>query len=140
MLDGYTLRPICYIANVSATGTQVIDPTGAICYYNLVNYGNTTNPNFHITVWNDTSVLGETATGPATGTTYWQWRPEGGGFGGGPALNNSMWFNGRTGFSANYSIPSVYATFNSIVNQTGTIRDVRVYQDVIIGTAGQNNE
>ena len=54
--------------------------------------------------------------------------------------NNSFWFNGATGFSANYSIPSVQATLNSIVNQTGTIRDVRVGQYVIIATAGQYNE
>ena len=71
MLDGYTLHPLCYIANVTqttvtpvgttvttgATGTSVIGPMGEICYYNLVNYGNITNPNFRILVWNDTNVI-----------------------------------------------------------------------------------
>ena len=90
MLDGYTLHPdMLHRQRDSttirrrptvhrATGTQVIGPMGEICYYNLVNYGNTTNPNFHISVWNDTNVLGETGTAPGTGTAYWQWRPEGG--------------------------------------------------------------
>jgi len=140
MLDGYTLRPICKIANVSSTGTQVIGPSGEILYYNLVNYGTTDNPNYRVVVWNDTNVIGETATPPGTGTSYWQWRPEGGGFGGGPALNNAMVFDGNTGFSANYSIPNVNNPPNAIANQTGSILDVRVGQYVIIGTSGQNNE
>ena len=140
MLDGYTLHPVCYIGNVSATGTQVVGPMGEICYYALHNYGTTANPNYHITVWNDTNVIGETATPPGTGTTYWQWRPEGGGFGGGPALNNSMWFDGNTGFSANYSIPNINNTPNAILNQTASILTVRVGQYVILGTTGQNNE
>jgi hypothetical protein len=148
MLDGYALplRRICLIANSSATGTNVVGNNGDLLWYNLVNYGTATNPNYRLTCWNNTNVLGETATGPNTGTTYWQWRPEGGGFGGGPALSNAYVWNGATGFSVNASIATPYNARNAILNQTGTIRTVRVGDTngvggfVIVGTQGQNNE
>ena len=148
MLDGYALplRHICYIANASASGTNVVGNNGELLWYNIVNKGTATNPNYYLTCWNNTNVLGETATPPNTGTTYWQWRPEGGGFGGGPALNNGMVFDGSTGFSINASIPTPYGPSNSIVNQTGTILTVRVGDTdgkggfVILGTLGQNND
>jgi hypothetical protein len=156
MLDGYTLplRHIVTICNASTTGTQVVGGNGEILYYNLANYGTTASPSYYLTVWNNTNVIGETATAPGTGTTYWQWRPEGGGFGGGPALNDNMFLDGSTGFSLNASIPLPYGPRNSITNQTGTIRCVRIGTDtaphtgfsdyaggyVIIGTNGQNNE
>ena len=117
-----------------------------LLWYNLVNYGTATNPNYYLTCWNNTNVLGETATGPNTGTTYWQWRPEGGGFGGGPALSNAYVWNGATGFSVNASIATPFNARNAILNQTGTIRTVRVGDTngvggfVIVGTQGQNNE
>jgi outer membrane protein assembly factor BamB len=148
MLDGYSLplRHICYIANTSATGTNVVGNNGELLWYNLVNKGTATNPNYYLTCWNNTNVLGETATGPNTGTTYWQWRPEGGGFGGGPALSNAYVWDGSTGFSVNASITTPYNTRNAILNQTGSIRSVRVGDTngvggfVIVGTQGQNNE
>ncbi len=156
MLDGYTLplKHICYIANASTTGTNVVGNNGELLWYNLVNKGTTANPNYYLTCWNNTNVIGETATAPNTGTTYWQWRPEGGGFGGGPAYTNSLVDDGNTGFSINASIPIPYGPRNSILNQTATILDVRVGTDnnpdtgfsdnvggyVILGTTGQNNE
>ncbi len=148
MLDGYALplRHIAYIANASTTGTNVVGNNGELLWYNLVNKGTATNPKYFLTCWNNTNVIGETATPPNTGTTYWQWRPEGGGFGGGPALSNAFVFDGNTGFSFNVSMPTPYGPTNTIVNQTGTILTVRVGdQDgkggfVILGTLGQNNE
>jgi hypothetical protein len=147
MLDGYALplRHICYIANASTAGTNVIGNKGEYLWYNLVNYGTPSNPKYYLTCWNNTNVLGLTATGPNTGTTYWQWRPEGGGFGGGPGLSNGYVWDGATGFTFNVSIPTPMTT-SSIVNQTGSILTVRtgdIYGKggfVIIGTTGQNNE
>ncbi len=155
MLDGYTLplKHICYIANTSASGTNVVGNNGELLWYALVNSTLTQgNPQYRLTCWNNTNVIGETATAPNTGTTYWQWRPEGGGFGGGPAFSNSLVFDGKTGFSFNVSIPLPIGP--SPLNQTGTILAVRVGKDnapgtgfsdnvggyVIIGTPGQNNE
>ncbi len=146
MLDGYSLplRHICYIANASASGTNVVGNNGDLLWYNLVNKGTNANPKYYLTCWNNTNVLGETATGPNTGTTYWQWRPEGGGFGGGPALSNAYVWDGSTGFSVNASIATPMGP--SPLNQNGTIRTVRVGDTngvggfVIVGTQGQNNE
>ncbi len=156
MLDGYTLplRHICYIGNVTAVGTQVIGNNGEILYYNIVNKGTTNNPSYYLSCWNNTNVAGLTATPPGTGTSYWQWRPEGGGFGGGPAYSNSLVFDGSTAWSFNVSIPNIDGPKNAIVNQTGTIQCVRVGTDnapgtgfsdnvggyVIVGTGGSNNE
>ena len=157
MLDGYALplRHICYIANASTTGTQVVGNLGELLYYNLANYGTTNAPNYYLTVWNNTNVANITDL-PGTGTGYWQWRPEGGGGGGytGKPVSNAYVYDGRTGFSLNVSIPIPYGPRNTISNQTGTIRCVRVGEDtnphtgfsdnkdgyVIIGTNGQNNE
>jgi uncharacterized membrane protein YkgB len=147
MLDGYSLplRHICYIANCSVSGTNVVGNNGEYLWYNLVNYGTADNPNYYLNCWNNTNVLGLTATGPNTGTTYWQWRPEGGGFGGGPALSNNYIWDGNTGFSFNVSISNPTTTSN-IVNQTGSILAVRIGDEngkggfVIIGTSGQNND
>ncbi|MCW4028488.1 MAG: PQQ-binding-like beta-propeller repeat protein [Candidatus Bathyarchaeota archaeon] len=148
MLDGYSLpmRHICYIANASLSGKNVIGNNGEYLWYNIVNYGTASNPKYYLTCWNNTNVLGLTATGPNTGTTYWQWRPEGGGFGGGPGLSNAYIWDGNTGFSFNASIPTPIA-LSSIINQTGSIQTIRVGSQpdgdggfVILGTTGQNNE
>lgn len=144
MIDGYALplRTICYIANASTGGTNVIGNNGEMLWYNVVNYGTDENPNYYLTCWNNTNVLGLTATGPNTGTTYWQWRPEGGGFGGGPGYEQGRVLDGSTGFSFNVSIA---APLDS-VNTTGSILTVRVGDDtgkdgfVILGTMGENNE
>jgi hypothetical protein len=156
MLDGYALplRHICYIANVTAVGTQVIGNNGEILYYNVVNKGTDANPSFYLSCWNNTNVAGLTATPPGSGTTYWQWRPEGGGFGGGPGVSDAMVYDGRTAWSFNVSIPNINGPRNALINQTGTILTVRVGTDtapstgfsdnvggyVIVGTAGQNDE
>ena len=156
MLDGYALplRHICYIANTSASGTNVVGNNGELLYYALANKGTSTNPSYYLTLWNNTNVLGLTATPPGSGTTYWQWRPEGGGFGGGPGISDAFIFDGKTGFTFNVSIPTPYGPRNSVVNQTGTIQCVRLGTDnapdtgfsdnvggyIIIGTTGQNNE
>jgi outer membrane protein assembly factor BamB len=155
MLDGYALplRHICYIGNVTAVGTQVIGNNGEILYYNTVNYGTTANPQYYLTCWNNTNVAGLTATPPGTGTTYWQWRPEGGASPG-PAYGNGLVFDGSTAWSFNVSIPDIEGPRNSILNQTGTIQCVRVGTDtapgtgfsdnvggyVIVAASGQNNE
>ncbi len=150
MLDGYSLplRTICYIANASTRGTNVVGNNGELLWYNLVNQGTASNPDYYLTCWNNTNVLGLTATPPNSGTTYWQWRPEGGGFGGGPGLSNAYTYvwDGSTGFSVNASITTPFNTPNAILNQTGTILSVRVGDTngvggfVIAGTQGQNNE
>ncbi len=156
MLDGYALplRHICYIANVTAVGTQVIGNNGEILYYNVVNKGTTDNPSFYLSCWNNTNVAGLTATPPGSGTSYWQWRPEGGGFGGGPGVSDANVYDGRTAWSFNVSIQNINGPRNAIINQTGAILTVRVGTDtapstgfsdnvggyVIVGTAGQNDE
>ncbi|MCW4029684.1 MAG: PQQ-like beta-propeller repeat protein [Candidatus Bathyarchaeota archaeon] len=147
MQDGYALplRTVAYIANATQSGTNVVGATGEMLWYNLVNYGTASNPNYYLTCWNNTNVLGLTATGPNTGTTYWQWRPEGGGFGGGPVYQQGRVLDGSTGYTFNVSIPTPIA-LSSIVNQTGSILTVRVGgtgtddEFVILGTMGQNNE
>ncbi len=150
MLDGYALplRHVCYIANCSVDGTNVIGNNGEYLWYNLINYGTDANPNYYLTCWNNTNVLGLTASPPGTGTSYWQWRPEGGGDTSKievPPLSNSYVWDGRTGYTFNVSIPNPTTT-SSIINQTGSILAVRVGDQngkdgfVIIGTNGQNNE
>jgi hypothetical protein len=148
MIDGYVLplRHVVTICNCSTSGTQVVGWNGELTYYNIVNKGSSAAPDYYLTVWNNTNVLGETATGPNTGTTYWQWRPAGGGFGGGPSYSVNRFLDGSTGFSTNVSIPTPYGPRNSVSNQTGTIRAVRQGDQagnggyVILGTTGQNND
>jgi hypothetical protein len=149
MLDGYTLRSICMVANVSTGGagggfffgggggTQVYGKDGSITYYFTTNYGTNANPNYYLQCWNISAVKDMLAT--TTGTTAWQWRPQGGGFGGGPPLGYYV-HNGATGFSINVSIPSIYGPRNALLNETGTIRAVREDDLIIIGTAGRNDE
>jgi hypothetical protein len=55
LLDAYTGKTICYIANVSATGTNVYAKNGDILYYNAVNRGTTTTPNYYLTIWNSSA-------------------------------------------------------------------------------------
>ena len=98
----YRFATYAYIANASATGTNVVGNNGELLWYNLANYGTATTPNYYLTCWNNTNVLGETATGPNTGTTYWQWRPEGGGFGGGPALSNATFLTVALDFQSTH--------------------------------------
>jgi hypothetical protein len=136
MLDGYTLKSICKIANVTSGGTAVVGKDGSILRYNLVNYGSTANPNYYLQVWNSSAIPSELLGD--TGTNAWQWRPGVGGRG--LRLGGEYVHDGSKGFSLNVSIPSPLGPRNAIVNQTGTIRAVREDQYVIIGTAGQNDE
>ena len=136
MLDGYTLKSICKIANVTSSGTAVYGKDGSILRFNLVNIGTTTNPNYYLQVWNSSAIRSELLGD--SGTNYWQWRPGTGGRG--QLLAGEYVHDGNKAFSLNVSIPSVLGPRNSLLNETGTIRCVREDQYVIIGTAGRNDE
>ncbi|MCL2359713.1 MAG: PQQ-like beta-propeller repeat protein [Candidatus Bathyarchaeota archaeon] len=129
MIDAFTGNSITKIANVSASGTAVYGKDGSILRYNIANLGTSSNPDYYLQVWNSSAT--PTLLLGTTGTNYWQWRPAG------RAVHN-----GDNGFSLNVSIPQEYVNGprNSIVNQTGIIRTVREGDQIIIGTAGQNNE
>jgi len=131
MDDPWTMQPICYIANVSTSGTQVYGDDGAICYYNLVNKSNT----YFCTVWNNTA---GTMVSSQSGTGYWQWRPAGGTFGGSNAYlgayANNYVHDGRWFYSQNFSIPSIV----SPAGQTGTIQCIRQDDYMIVGNKGSN--
>ena len=140
MDDGWTRQPISYIANVSTAGTQVYTEDGSICYYNIVNKGNITNPSWYCSIWNSSA-----GTMPASqlGTGLWQWRPAGGNFGGASSyfsatLSYNNVHNGELFYSANFSIPNVIAPLNSALNETGTIRAIRQDNYMIVGTKGWN--
>jgi hypothetical protein len=145
MLDGYALplRHICYVANASTGGTNVVGNNGEMLWYNIAAKGS----NWYLTCWNNTNIAGFTDT-PTSGTGYWQWRPEGGGGGGytGKVVSNGYVYDGSTGFTINTSIAAPLNAPNSILNQTGSIQAVRVGDSngkdgfIIIGTSGQNNE
>ncbi len=136
MLDGYTFSHVAFIANVSTAGTMVYGLDGSLLRYNLYNSGTNTSPKYYLQVWNSSAIPTELAD--TSGTLYWQWRPQGGGFGGGPALNYNMVHNGATGYSLNVSLPldSVWGPRNAINNQTASIVSVRQDDSIIIGTSG----
>jgi outer membrane protein assembly factor BamB len=140
MIDAYTGKSICRIANVSAPsfsffgfgggGTEVYGLDGSICYYNAVNYGTGANPNYYLQIWNNTDV--DTLIATRTGTTAWQWRPSGGGFGGGPGLRADYYVHdGNTGFSLNVSIPNVAGL---------SVQAIREGDLIIYGALGANDE
>jgi hypothetical protein len=140
MLDGYTEKSICYVANVTSGGTAVYGKDGSILRYNIANLGTTANPNYYLQLWN-VSAIPSMLAGIPPATAGWQWRPSGGGFGGGPALRSDYFVHdGNKGFSLNKSIPSVLGPRNALLNETGTIRAVREDEYVIIGTGGRNDE
>jgi hypothetical protein len=140
MLDGYTEKSICYVANVSSGGTAVYGKDGSILRYNLVNKGTTANPNYYLQVWN-ISAIPSMLAGIPPATAGWQWRPSGGGFGGGPSLRPDYYVHdGNKGYSLNVSIPSPLGPRNALLNETGSIRCVREDEYVIIGTGGRNDE
>jgi len=106
MLDGYTLHSICYIANVSSSGTPVISKDGSILRYNIRNIGGTP----YLQIWNTSAIVGMTAA-QGQETAAWQWRPSGGGFGGGPPFRDDYYVHdGNTGYSLNVSIPGIVST------------------------------
>ncbi len=137
MLDGWTMNPITYIANVSTSGTQVYGKDGSIIYYNLVNRSNT----YYLTVWNSSA---GTMLSSQLGTGYWQWRPAGGTFGGSDPYLGSTAYNyvhdGNDFYSLNVTIPNILGPRNSILNETGTIRAIRQDDFMIIGTQGWKDD
>jgi hypothetical protein len=135
-IDPFTGQTVYKIANVSATGTQVYGKDGSITYYNLVNYGTATMPDYHLTIWNSSAMPSELLGD--SGTNYWQWRPATGGRG--QLLGGEYVHDGNKAFSLNVSIPSPYNDRNSLLNETGTIRCIRESDYMIIGTAGRNDE
>ena len=135
-IDPMTGQTVYKIANVSTAGTQVYGKDGSITYYNLVNYGTTSAPDYHLTIWNSSAIPSELLGD--SGTNYWQWRPATGGRG--QLLGGEYVHDGNKAFSLNVSIPSVYGPRNSLLNETGTIRAIRESDYMIIGTAGRNDE
>jgi hypothetical protein len=119
MLDGYSGKSICKIGNVSSGGTAAVDKIGSIVRYNIVNLGTSAAPKRYLQVWNTTQAIWWRNYAATSGNAYWTWRPE--------QLNRL--YDGRNGFSLNVSIPDVQ----------GSIRQVRVDQDIIGGTTGSNN-
>ena len=153
-LDAYSVKPICKVANVSATGTQFIDSRGSICYLSFVNKGTTANPSYYMQIWNTTHAIwwrpeygveapatlpdGSTSIPTVTSNTFWFWRPGSttptqGGVGYGAI------YDGRNGYSMNVSIANILGPRNSVVNQTGTIRQIIPEKMVIVGTDGRND-
>ena len=131
-----TGQTVYQIANVSATGTQVYGKDGSICYYNLVNKGTASAPNYYLTLWNSSAIPSELLGD--SGTNYWQWRPATGGRG--QLLGGLYVHDGTYAYSLNASIPSVINTPNALLNETGTIRCIREGDYMIVGTAGRNDE
>ncbi|MCW4030223.1 MAG: PQQ-binding-like beta-propeller repeat protein [Candidatus Bathyarchaeota archaeon] len=140
MMDGYTFSHVAFIANVSTAGTMVYGLDGSLLRYNIFNAGTNAAPKYYLQVWNSSAIPSE--LGSTSGTTYWQWRPQGGAFGAGPALSYTIVHNGAQGFSLNVSLPtdSVWGPRNSVVNQTGSIYSVRQDESIIIGTSGYVDE
>ncbi|MCW4045854.1 MAG: PQQ-binding-like beta-propeller repeat protein [Candidatus Bathyarchaeota archaeon] len=153
MLDGFTGKAICKIANVSTSGTQFRDSIGSICYVNFVNLGTTANPNYYMQVWNTTEAIwwrqqygvyppktllnGSTIPATTTSNDAWYWRP--GATIVGMSSQGYTTYDGRNGYSMNVSVASILGPRNTVVNQTGTIREVIPDEYVVVGTAGQND-
>jgi len=128
MYDAFTGNYICSINNTNlATGTAVYGKDGSILRYQLVNFGTTAAPNYYLRVWNTTQAILDSH--PEISNWYWRWRP---------FLNYTH--DGRLGFSLNVSISSILGPRNAVVNQTGTIQEVRADEFIIVGTAGQNDD
>jgi outer membrane protein assembly factor BamB len=136
MIDALTDQTICYIANVSTSGTGVYAKDGSMLYYNVENLGGTN----YLQCWN--SSAGTMVISPY-GTGFWQWRPAGGGFGGAEPFFGSTAYNnvhdGNLMWSLNVSIPSLQGPTNSRQNQTAQIQCVREGEYVIFSTTGIND-
>jgi outer membrane protein assembly factor BamB len=153
MLDGFSGKAICKIANVSTSGTQYRDTIGSICYVNFVNLGTATAPNYYMQIWNTTEAVwwrpqygvyppktllnGSTAPATTTSNDAWYWRP--GATTVGMSTEGYATYDGRNGYSMNISIASILGQRNAVLNETGTIREVVPDQFVIVGTAGRND-
>ncbi|MCW3996831.1 MAG: PQQ-binding-like beta-propeller repeat protein [Candidatus Bathyarchaeota archaeon] len=141
MLDGYTMQTVCYIANVSSGGTAVYGKDGSILRYSATNYGNTTHPDYRLSVWNASA---GTMVSSQLGTGYWQWRPAGGTFGGTPAYLGALAYNyvhdGNVFWSLiNVTIPSLLGARNAISNQTASLSVIKQDEYAVFTAAGFNN-
>ncbi|MBN1245312.1 PQQ-like beta-propeller repeat protein [Candidatus Bathyarchaeota archaeon] len=136
MLDGFTGKTVCYIANVSG-GTGAYSADGSILRYNIANLGGTR----YLQMWNSSH---GTMPSSQIGTGAWQWRPAGGTFGGSNAYLGGVAYNyvhdGNDFYSLNVSIPSITGPINARLNETGNILAIREGEYVIIGTGGINDE
>ncbi len=137
MLDGFTGKTVCYIANVSTSGEGTYSKDGSILYYDIRNIGGSN----YLQIWNSSH---GTMPSSQTGTGAWQWRPAGGTFGGFQAYLGGTAYNyvhdGRDFFSLNVSVPSILGPRNSRLNETANIISVREGEMIIVGTAGINDE
>ena len=132
MLDAFTGNRVCFVANVSASGTSVYGKDGSILRYNVANLGTRTAPDYYLQVWNSSAI---TTMYPGEESTWaWQWRPQYGGH----SNYNFRWrenlnavHDGNTGFSLNVSLSNLEST---------SIRAVREGEYIIIGSTGSNNE
>jgi hypothetical protein len=112
MLDAFTGKAICKIANVSSGGTAATDSIGDILRYSLASGAGGT---MYLRCWNLTSSVQFSGT---SGTNVWYWRPA-----------QRAVFDGNTMWSLNVSVPVVQ----------GTIRGIVVGQYIVGGTTGSNN-
>jgi hypothetical protein len=140
MMDAYTGRSICKVANVSATaagfffasggGTEVYGKDGSILFYEVVNLGTSQAPNYYLRVWNNTALV--SMLGSPAGTSVWQWRPSGGAFDFGAGVKPLGYYvhDGNTGFSLNVSIASTVGT---------TVQAIREGEYIILGNPGSND-
>jgi hypothetical protein len=156
MLDAYTGKSVCKVANVSfgyrfwwfiigAFGVYGLD--GSLCNYNIEDLApwGATEPDYQLQVWNNTAI--PTMLGDAKGTSAWQWRPSGGAFGSSwpdpPTTPEGYYIHdGNTGYSLNVSLSAedVDGPKNKFENQTGSIRCVREGEYIIVGNDGRNDE
>jgi hypothetical protein len=140
MLDGYTGTHVCYIANVSTSGTQVYGKDGSILYYNIADLVPGPGESRYLQIWNSSH---GTMVSSQNGTGAWQWRPMGGTFGGSDAYLGGVAYNyvhdGQDFFSLNVSVPSLAGPINARSNQTASIRVIREGEYMIVGTTGIND-
>jgi len=133
MLDGFTGKTVCYIANVSTSGEGTYSKDGSIVYYNLADLQPGAGVSYYLQVWNSSH---GTMPSSQEGTGAWQWRPAGGTFGGANAYLGGTSYNyvhdGRNFYSLNVSVPSITKTTN--------IWAVREGEMVIVGDPGMNDE
>jgi hypothetical protein len=140
MIDAVTGNRVCYVANVSTSGTRVYSKIGAVTIYNTVNLGNSSNPKYYLTIWNSSEPLSMYSQDEGTGR--WQWRPQWGGHADYVYKwreNKDAFHNGDNAFSLNVSIPSLMGPINTRQNQTASIRVVREGEYVILATQGIND-
>jgi outer membrane protein assembly factor BamB len=143
MLDAYTGRSICTVANISfGTGSwfsttglfEVYGKDGSICNYRIEDLApfDSPEPDYYLQVWNSSAIPSMLA-GESTSTGAWQWRPSGGGGGGGGTLPEGYYLHdGNNAWSLNVSIQADIPSTS--------IQCVREGEYLIVGTQGSNDE